>query len=843
MADPRLSRALRGPPGPVGPPGRRGPPGPGGTAATDVSDDIAKSAEDSIDRVRGLRGITLTGSDGVPPPIGGTWVYNEVDTETFKPQKPSHAGMFSVKDYGATGDGVTDDWAAFAATFTAAASSGKGAIVFFPEGVYRISATIDIDSAFVVKGCGSALFYPRSMIVADAGVTGFRVWGAEGPVSFGGGGSSFEDFLVCAAAKNTNTVTGTYTAESFTLSVDSAGDFENGQLIEVRGVGAQTTIAEIEAETTSGSPTVDLSSTGDGAPVVRPGQYLVIGTAYPTPTRVASVSGTTLTMASNAATTLAASPVKWCAPLFTRIVSGAGTTTWIIDAYHGVTSMACTVGHADAGFDILGSCSLTRVSVGDPIGAQYFIGPSFLIRGDHGNDPINNTNSCTISDCRSYGSKHAVYTVGADANACRIHVISLQSQDWSFADVSLLGNTYTSCHADGGLGYLSTAIPNATIFLGCYTEGGTINSIGPGSSVFGGTMGKFCGGKALVSGVMNYLSVGDVSYRTHQTVFDPTLAFLRVQSSDSVSLGLNFATTMAHTDPGVTGYFIWSHSSVARNHPIVINDTNAAHKPGTLWLGHDFWHGDGPLNNLSLTYGGRIATIINDVTGTEPGPLIRDPSSGPYDNDYPSILGANAARWKKGDWVRDPALLDGCVTRHVIEEGHRAPDWKPGTAYGQYGIVCPTVDNHNGRLYAILEVADGGTSDATEPDWTTAPDLDDTVVDNDVLWTNIGTAAYTQPVELDGYIVHEISGNETWTQTDRKFLCGSVEVTGTLAGNATLTLPKGRYKRWIWNNTTGGFSLLVKCSTGNTVTIATAKAAEVQCTGLEMRRRSGDVTP
>lgn len=48
-------------------------------------------------------------------------------------------GWFSVRDYGAVGDGTTDDTTAIKATITAA---GVGGLVWFPQGSYRVSSPI-----------------------------------------------------------------------------------------------------------------------------------------------------------------------------------------------------------------------------------------------------------------------------------------------------------------------------------------------------------------------------------------------------------------------------------------------------------------------------------------------------------------------------------------------------------------------------------------------------------------------------------------------------------------------------------------------------------------------------
>lgn len=62
------------------------------------------------------------------------------------------ADMPSVKDYGAKGDGVTDDRAAIQAALTANA----GGSLFIPSGVYMLSSTLFIPSGTKVYGLGAA---------------------------------------------------------------------------------------------------------------------------------------------------------------------------------------------------------------------------------------------------------------------------------------------------------------------------------------------------------------------------------------------------------------------------------------------------------------------------------------------------------------------------------------------------------------------------------------------------------------------------------------------------------------------------------------------------------------
>ncbi|NEE24028.1 hypothetical protein G3M53_00940, partial [Streptomyces sp. SID7982] len=66
--------------------------------------------------------------------------------------------------YGATGDGVTDDTAAIQAAIDAA---GNGGVVYFPRGVYRTSATLDLPRGVTLTGSHSNLMVGPGMAKAD----------------------------------------------------------------------------------------------------------------------------------------------------------------------------------------------------------------------------------------------------------------------------------------------------------------------------------------------------------------------------------------------------------------------------------------------------------------------------------------------------------------------------------------------------------------------------------------------------------------------------------------------------------------------------------------------------
>lgn len=68
-------------------------------------------------------------------------------------------GVFDVTNYGATGDGLTDDTQAIKDAI--AAVPAKGGVVYFPSGTYRVTSQILIDSKpfiqFIGNGYGSAI--------------------------------------------------------------------------------------------------------------------------------------------------------------------------------------------------------------------------------------------------------------------------------------------------------------------------------------------------------------------------------------------------------------------------------------------------------------------------------------------------------------------------------------------------------------------------------------------------------------------------------------------------------------------------------------------------------------
>lgn len=155
-----------------------------------VADDIAKSAGTLINRVRGIRGVPISGSDGAPSTIGAVPVYNAVGTSSYKMKKPTPGGWYDVTDYGAVGDGLTNDQPAIMDAIAAMGSSaGVGGVLYFPPGNYYCADDVHIYKQIDVHGLSGGVGNTLAKLTFAAG-KGLVIWQEGSPYGGIGSGSS-----------------------------------------------------------------------------------------------------------------------------------------------------------------------------------------------------------------------------------------------------------------------------------------------------------------------------------------------------------------------------------------------------------------------------------------------------------------------------------------------------------------------------------------------------------------------------------------------------------------------------------------------------------------------------
>jgi hypothetical protein len=89
-------------------------------------------------------------------------------------------GILNVRDFGAVGDGVTDDFPAFRKALDeidAAAGNDpvRGAILFVPSGKYRLSQTPKITRSIVLEGAGQHSSILEFVSPTDAPLAGIII--------------------------------------------------------------------------------------------------------------------------------------------------------------------------------------------------------------------------------------------------------------------------------------------------------------------------------------------------------------------------------------------------------------------------------------------------------------------------------------------------------------------------------------------------------------------------------------------------------------------------------------------------------------------------------------------
>jgi hypothetical protein len=392
-------------------------------------------------------------------------------------------GPLSLKWFGAVGDGSTDDSAAFVALnafchLNNGTGYGGGRACFVPRGTYYVASMVTFDTPvhlFGEVGGGTFEYNRTSRILTPSGETAFRFVTGSAVYSTN---ALITDLSFQALGKNSNSTTGSMTYNSRTLTLASASDFANGDVVIVRGAGYSGRFrGGLTASVTSGSPVITLSVAGPTG--AYPGMVLsVTGAGFPASAKVVSVNNSTgaITMSANATATVSGKQITVYGDLVGYVASGGGTTTLAMSAYAHADVSNVDVIHADCGIYALTTVNLERVEItGYPIGVAMTAGGMYT--QPSGN--VTNANCANWMRIIVHSNRIGAFIAGSDANACNfINMVGFSQTEYSFVDQCFLGNSWFNSHTSGGLGILHPLFVSCSLFDYCYTEGGTVNSFG-----------------------------------------------------------------------------------------------------------------------------------------------------------------------------------------------------------------------------------------------------------------------------------------------------------------------------------------------------------------------------
>src|ERR1019366_2384872 len=117
--------------------------------------------------------------------------------------------VYNVRDYGAVGNGTTDDTTSLTNTLAAAVAAGGGT-VYLPPGTYKVTSTITLVSNILIRGagtnntiitCSSSMTTPIFSIVMTTSVY-LHDWGLRDLTMDGASGAATRGLQLDSSASN-----------------------------------------------------------------------------------------------------------------------------------------------------------------------------------------------------------------------------------------------------------------------------------------------------------------------------------------------------------------------------------------------------------------------------------------------------------------------------------------------------------------------------------------------------------------------------------------------------------------------------------------------------------------
>ena len=676
---------------------------------------------------------------GVAAGTSATHAVNKAQLDIHVPP-----GWFNVKNYGAVGDGVTNDLPAVVAAMAAAgnpfgfSNAGQGT-VFFPPGTYYLNGDLEIEGQYVFQGSGAG-WYGDSSKLKFAPYKGIRcytinnspsggygeyatfrnlyvlgghqigggldpaahpIWQATHAYSVGDKivptsgrvadtnteGRSFEFYYECITA-------GTSSGTQPVWQDDNTGYFTHKAKLWANGVykyyGNTVYIASRPAVIfMCVDPT--LGTAGKRTSGVVPGGFA--GAAIGTTVTETGPDGNIVWLCCNAAS---------------QIVTD-GTVTWARRNSSGITPL-CRVLVEHCAFDSflnagihLQAASTTDNSLGF---APYYVNWNFV-------QPSSNCNICQFNDVKVMQCGVGVFANGPDANACtfvgcNILLSGVGDRQIGISDRSFLGNQYQGFHlsGSGGPAISVRGAVNSSAFAQYYIEG----DCGP-SEIRSTSVGFGPGG---FKGSYDAASTG------HGAFAPGDWRGVSGQSTTAGSVGIN-----SYLKYDADSAFGW--------------DQAAAEAGGSFKLAYiDSWMGRGWWSLVQSN--ARAAYGLSNQRAPEGFGLIRFPNGWVEGSESDKRLvfataaayidsGLRFGKREVGDIVRANAyaVSNKFAERTVVTAGYAAGGvWTATTAVtsgnhsGPYAgggtMVTPTVSN--GYVY---ECTKAGTTGGAQPTWPTTP--------------------------------------------------------------------------------------------------------------------------
>lgn len=589
-----------------------------------------------------------------------------------------YEGDVNIRWFGARGIGSGfDDAPAFRAYLSAIRQDGKAGradngrcIVPATGAYYYFASTVEVNQSVVFAGEGAANneAYSATIIKVPAGVTAF--YSTVGPHPNGPLGLQLRDLHIAALGKAGAAGSARVTPRSNRIALAAPGDFRDGQVILIRGAGAQTTekngrfpVARIEAGDTR-------LSFEEPAGLVAGWVIDIPGAGLPPGTSIAArENDRSYRLSRPARSTAAAPPIVW-EDFAARIVAGGGTTDLTLSdrpfADSGARPLAdARVEHYDCGVYTESQLHLFgNVTCSGFGGAGIFYCANSAMENAYGRQ-ANCNQSQQVGSLFLFGNRNGVRVQGSDCNVMTFAKLDgFQNSEYTLMDSGGLGNIYVGCHTSGTYGYRTTRGGAKHVFVGCYAEGGTECSFAGGTMIVGGFIGSAIdrlGGAHLHGDDGNWLRTSAMrlfpsAYTLGVNLADRNLANGLLLFDNSKRGGSSAHCAFAWSQdvqPGSNDGLLGMYDANAQRWPIAWSDSGHARGAGNLFLPQGCYLGNGR--------GIAQSDFRRRLLGSAP------PDQG---------------SWDRGDRIENEAPARGVPLGWVCVAGGTPGEWAP---YGNIG--------------------------------------------------------------------------------------------------------------------------------------------------------------